>query len=48
MVGGDFGNPREWWASEKKKKKAAPQCLVWFRSNGFGSSQNSQNSLIHN
>jgi hypothetical protein len=35
------------WASEKKRINP-PQCLVWFRLNGFGSSQNDQNSLIHN
>jgi hypothetical protein len=32
----------------KKKKKSSPQCLVWFRLNGFSSSQNGQNNLIHN
>jgi hypothetical protein len=29
----------------KREKKTSPQCLVWFRLNGLGSSQN---SLIHN
>jgi hypothetical protein len=33
---------------KEKRKKTAPQWLVWFRLNGFGSSQNGQNSLIHN
>jgi hypothetical protein len=28
VVGGDFGNPREWWASEKEKKKR--HLNVWF------------------
>jgi hypothetical protein len=32
----------------KRKEKNPPQCLVWFRLNGLGSSQNGQNSLIHN
>jgi len=32
----------------KRKKKPPPQCLIWFRLNGLGSSQNGQNSLIHN
>ncbi len=41
-----FWNLKEWWASEKKEKNP-PQCFVWF-STGLGSSQNSQNNLIHN
>jgi len=32
----------------KRRKKNPPQFLVWFRLNGLGSSQNGQNSLIHN
>jgi hypothetical protein len=31
-----------------KRKKNPIQCLVWFRLNGLGSSQNGQNILIHN
>ncbi len=41
-----FWNLKGWWASEKEEKNP-PQCFVWF-STGLGSSQNSQNSLIHN
>jgi hypothetical protein len=44
--GGIFLKSQERWANEKKKNP--PQCLVWFRLNGLGSSQNGQNSLIHN
>jgi len=33
---------------KRRKKQTPPQCLVWFRLNGSGSSQNGQNSLIHN
>jgi len=29
VVGSDFGKLREWWASEKRKKKTAP-LNVWF------------------
>jgi hypothetical protein len=32
----------------KRKENIPPQCLVWFRLNGLGSSQNDQNRLIHN
>jgi hypothetical protein len=31
-----------------RKRKNPPQCLVWFRLNGLGSSQNGQNSFIQN
>jgi hypothetical protein len=41
-----FWNLRESWASEKKKK--VTHLNVWFGLNGLGSSQNGQNSLIHN
>jgi hypothetical protein len=44
--GGIVLKSREVWASEKKRNP--PQCGVWFRLNGLGSSQNGQNSLIHN
>jgi hypothetical protein len=42
-----FWNLSEGWASEMKKSNSL-QCLVWFRLNGLGSSQNGQNSLIQN
>jgi hypothetical protein len=42
-----FLNLSQGWASEMKKNNPR-QCLVWFRLNGVGSSQNGQNSLIHN
>ncbi len=42
-----FWNLGEGWASEMKKKNSL-QCLVWLRLNGLSSSQNGQNSLIHN
>jgi hypothetical protein len=45
--GENFWNLSEGWASEMKKSNSF-QCLVWFRLNGLGSSQNSQNSLIQN
>jgi hypothetical protein len=34
--------------SFERKTNNPPQCLVWFRLNGLGSSQNGQNGLIHN
>ncbi len=32
----------------KRKEKNPLQCLVWFKLNGLGSSQNAQNNFIHN
>jgi hypothetical protein len=40
-----LGKVGQW---KKEEKSNPPQCLVWFRLNGLGSSKNSQNSLIHN